>query len=366
MKKPLRGSPKTIKRNFPELSDSIISEYSKWAFDNGINAVHHLGYMKKWFSYSDILISNLCITELVFFTKRKEDYKSHIKTIKKRGDTVDISVVQIYYPDEEIAKEIYKKYCLNKTKKMVLNTQLHPEQYATKSYDYIVSRYGIENADEIYKKRCFDCGIHVRKEFFMDKGMSLEDAEKALAERQSTFSLEKCIQKFGEEAGTARWKQRQDDWQDTMTSKPEEEIQRINRLKMNAPGCISKSEQELINLLEAKGFPILQQKQLRKDTKGHFMYDICYKNKIIEFHGDYWHANPSLYNEGFINATSKLSATTIWDKDYSKEIIARNNGFDYLVVWEKDFKNDKETVVDDCVKFLNKKFKPKNVILLDC
>ena len=42
--------------------------------------------------------------------------------------------------------------------------------------------------------------------------MTEEQAKNALAERQRTFTLEKCISKYGEEEGLRRFSERQQKW----------------------------------------------------------------------------------------------------------------------------------------------------------
>jgi hypothetical protein len=42
--------------------------------------------------------------------------------------------------------------------------------------------------------------------------MNEEEAKKALSERQTTFTLAKCILKYGEETGKQRWSDRQAKW----------------------------------------------------------------------------------------------------------------------------------------------------------
>ena len=77
------------------------------------------------------------------------------------------------------------------------------------------------------------------KEFFLDtnlkyytiRGLTEEEAKNALKERQTTFSLEKCIERYGEIKGKEVWQERQDRWQDTLNSKSEEEKNRINKSK---------------------------------------------------------------------------------------------------------------------------------------
>lgn len=61
--------------------------------------------------------------------------------------------------------------------------------------------------------------------------MSEEEAKIALRERQATFTLEKCIKRHGLEEGTRRFNERQDKWQNTLNSKPQEEKDAINASK---------------------------------------------------------------------------------------------------------------------------------------
>jgi len=74
-------------------------------------------------------------------------------------------------------------------------------------------------------------------EYYLTRGYSEEEAEKALSKRQSTFSLEKCIQRYGEEEGTKVWKERQDNWQETLNSKSKEEKDRIRQAKSTGRMC---------------------------------------------------------------------------------------------------------------------------------
>lgn len=68
-------------------------------------------------------------------------------------------------------------------------------------------------------------------EYYLAKGMSVEDATKALSERQSTFSLDKCVDKYGILEGTFVWQDRQDKWQDSLKEKSQEEIDLMNAMK---------------------------------------------------------------------------------------------------------------------------------------
>ena len=87
-----------------------------------------------------------------------------------------------------------------------------------------------------YSKEAFEKARKNRKytthlSYWIDKGFSENEANEKLKERQATFSLEKCIAKYGIEEGTKRWKQRQENWLNTLNSKSDDEKSEINKKK---------------------------------------------------------------------------------------------------------------------------------------
>lgn len=188
--------------------------------------------------------------------------------------------------------------------------------------------------------------------------MSLEDATKALSERQTTFSLEKCIEKHGALIGVSVWQERQNKWQDNINSKPDEERQRINRLKVGRGAAVSKPEKELFAEISKEISGLKSQFQIKTSKNTWFMYDIQYGCNIIEFNGDFWHMNPALYTEDFYNKRIKCTANEIRLKDKEKAQCAIDSGYKILVVWEKDYKNNKDETIKKCIEFL--KQQPEN------
>lgn len=47
-----------------------------------------------------------------------------------------------------------------------------------------------------------------------------------------------------------------------------------------------------------------------------------------------------------------ITAQEIWDKDEKKLSIAKKNGVDVLVIWDKDYKKNKEKIIEKCLSFL--------------
>lgn len=113
----------------------------------------------------------------------------------------------------------------------------HKGEYSPFSKNFVKYKGLSEEQKEEEIKKVYETEGMLNREnttnaqYYIDRGMSVEDAEEAVSKRQSTFSLEKCIEKHGEEEGIKVWKARQDKWQDTLNKKPIEEIERINKAK---------------------------------------------------------------------------------------------------------------------------------------
>ena len=76
--------------------------------------------------------------------------------------------------------------------------------------------------------------------------------------------------------------------------------------------------------------------------------------KIIEFNGDIWHANPNLYdNNNKPFCYENIDLNEIWDFEKKKLRIAKNRGFEILVIWENEYRDSKDEVINKCLKFLN-------------
>lgn len=176
---------------------------------------------------------------------------------------------------------------------------------------------------------------------------NVELAQKMLSERQTTFSIEKCIKKYGEIDGKLKWQERQNKWQDTLNGKSDEEKLRINRLKTAKGYSISKAEIEICNVLG-----LHESSQLCIDPNKGYVYDIVINKKIIEYNGDYWHMNPSKYDSQDFNKRTNLTAKETWEKDKAKIDFAKSLGYEILTIWEYDYKQDKEAVIQKCINFL--------------
>lgn len=129
-------------------------------------------------------------------------------------------------------------------------------------------------------------------------------------------------------------------------------IQSDNAKKNQASGKlkyapISKPEKEIKKALEQKGFTVESQFPIKS-----LHYDLFVKEKklLVEYNGDYWHCNPKKYTQDYINKKKKMTAKELWTQDEKKKKIAIENNYNFVVIWESDYKKNKEVEIN---KILN-------------
>lgn len=68
-------------------------------------------------------------------------------------------------------------------------------------------------------------------------------------------------------------------------------------------------------------------------------------NIIIEFYGDYFHGNPALYKAEDVNKLLNKTFGTLYKETLEREEILRGLGYKVIVVWEKDYLNNKNEIL---------------------
>jgi hypothetical protein len=91
--------------------------------------------------------------------------------------------------------------------------------------------------------RCVEYWIH-------RYGQTPEEARLSVSRQQSTFSLEKCVLKYGVEEGQRIWSERQQKWQDTLNSKSTEERKIIDKKKKSIILYDNVPKSETISILK--------------------------------------------------------------------------------------------------------------------
>ena len=75
-------------------------------------------------------------------------------------------------------------------------------------------------------------------------------------------------------------------------------------------------------------------------------------NTIYEYHGDFWHGNPQVFDLSKINKVNGKTFGYLYQKTLEREQLIRDMGFNLVVIWESDWNK-----INKSIKTLQKKFR---------
>ena len=61
-------------------------------------------------------------------------------------------------------------------------------------------------------------------------------------------------------------------------------------------------------------------------------------NTVYEFHGDYWHGNPNVFDSNDINKNTGKTFGELYENTLRKKEYILSKGFKYVEIWESDFR----------------------------
>lgn len=187
---------------------------------------------------------------------------------------------------------------------------------------------------------------HFKKEYWMiKKGLNENDAKRKVSELQSRLSFKS--KKF---KGKVRTEESKIKISNSMKAK----IAEIGPAKwashfgeFNGNSKIEKSFyfyiKENINENISSNVPIER-----------YVVDILDNtNKIVEFYGDFWHANPKFYKSDDRIKSFQINKTSgqIWEYDRLRLDFLNRLGYDVLVIWENDWLKNKSDCIEKIKKF---------------
>lgn len=217
--------------------------------------------------------------------------------------------------------------------------------------DNFIRRYGANEGNKRYKEFC----TKNKGNLTLNKQQQIYGEEEGLKRHKKirdlfkyNSSLEGYVSRFGKDLGHQKF------------------YAKINKMqsaiKRNICGCSSSSQKlfnELFEYLKCSYTEIFF-KTLNKEycVKQYFL-DFYVKdvNKSIEYNGDSFHANPTIYGpEDYPHPYIKnLKAKDIWLYDNKRLEEIQETGIITLTVWEKDFRTNPTQIIKSCVDFINGK-----------
>jgi len=68
-------------------------------------------------------------------------------------------------------------------------------------------------------------------------------------------------------------------------------------------------------------------------------------NTIYEYHGDFWHGNPKIYNSDDINPITKTTYKELYNKTIQKQSFCEDNHYKYVSIWESEWLRGKIALI---------------------
>ncbi len=164
-----------------------------------------------------------------------------------------------------------------------------------------INRFGVDLGTEKYNKRCEKISYTSSLGFFIDR--------------------------YGDEEGNRKWK---------------EKFRHIR---------VSKSSSAINEILEKLSIDYITEKNI--DGKFVDFYIEKY-NMCIEYFGNYWHMNPKMHEASEYNSRVKKTAAEIWEDDKKRLEIIKNKIDTIIIIWEST-KIDVSILEKTINQFKNKK-----------
>lgn len=186
---------------------------------------------------------------------------------------------------------------------------------------------------------------HFNKQYWIiKKGLSEEDAVKRVSELQSILSFRSS--KF---KGKVRSNESKLKISNSMKKKIEIVGSGVWASHFGYFNGSSKIEREFFCYIK---------ENINKNVEANFpiknyIVDVISNKKIVEFYGDFWHANPNFYKVGECLKYDAFNTTAekIWKKDKLRVDFLKSMGYDVLVIWENDWIKNKKECIDNIKKF---------------
>ena len=175
-------------------------------------------------------------------------------------------------------------------------------------------------------------------EYYTSRGMTEEEARRALSERQTTFSLEKCIEKYGETAGKARWMERQKVWLENYHKQNFSQISQ--ELFVELDKRLTEAGYQFTTYYAIKGEEGKNNEYTLRTQDSYIKPDFYIKELplVIEFDGAYYHGTlPSGQSRD----------------EYKNQAYAGMN-IPLFRVPEMHFRKNKEQAIQECMDFIIK------------
>jgi hypothetical protein len=288
-------------------------------------------------------------------------------------------MIKKYGEDEGIKR--YNNYCERNRGNHSLERKLemYPEEEAHFRYNNFIEsarkRYTLEGCIEIY-------GVVEGTEKYRDKIQKLHfgaselgfkekygsEYKEILRKSKDNTSLDSFIIRYGEIEGTLKYKDHCDgiSYRNSLQYYIDQFGKELGKSKFlekrSNTYCkfgVSPISQELFEGIRHEGreyYHNINHEYFLITKYGYFYIDYVNKDKMkaVEFNGDVFHANPEMFlKDDRPNPYDKTKTSEdIWKYDEIKINAMKEHGFDVLVIWEKDYRENKQKEINRVNEFI--------------
>jgi len=212
----------------------------------------------------------------------------------------------------------------------------------------MIKKYGKEEGTKVFneyreKQRYKKSKQRYIDEFGEEQGLKIFNE----INKKKIQSLENFQRKYGKEEGLRRYC-------DFLASRRCSFSKMASSLFRKTESSLNRNDITYIYQPKTEEFSIYQKNRS-------FFYDFCIPELkfIVEFNGDVFHGNPQLFNESDCpNPFDKtITAKQMWSNDKEKIDLAKSKGFEVMVIWERDYRNDPEAIMNSIIKTISEKLK---------
>jgi len=264
--------------------------------------------------------------------------------LRLRGASEQIYIERL---GEELGKQRWQEYLVRREMAYVKNRK-NGYEYAKYNREYYHNLHGIEKGNEIYDKKIAAQAYKVSLAYYIEKFGAVNGPEKC-RENKDHLSISYFIKKHGKDLGTEKYTEY---WENFRKNNGSMTRSKISKWSMEVVDELLKVFPDLIQYgNNEKSFILCEGDNLI----GYAIYpDLVYNDKIIEFNGDLFHANPKIFekDEHPHPFDKEKTSKDIWQHDALRKMVFEKAEFKVLEIWNSDWIDDKEGVLEKCVKHL--------------
>ena len=307
--------------------------------------------------------------------------RTHFTSFKCTGRFKTIEEYLAYFPEADVMSQMGRANNAITKEGMI---RKHGEQLGLEKWNAYREKQAKSNQWEAYEAKGF-----TREEFDsynLSRAVTLDNQikkhgeeegrrrfeEYCVTQSKSGVSLEYFIEKYGEVEGLAKYKEvnaQKGITYENMVRKhgeilgPEAYHKWLVADRYSSDMANEFIELVVDGLLKVFETPIIHSAKFGGEyciyDNRPYLYDFVITAPVqamVEFHGDFWHANPSKYKADDIiklRGGKFKTAQELWDRDTIKmQVFEQQRGYPHRVIWESDFLNNKQQTVNEVVEWI--------------